>query len=150
LFAINDTPLEVTPFAEVMLLVRDRNILKKAFKFMNSREYYRRRKTGKPSSAVQESKNNFMSTIRRSRVSQDAFGKKYVEYEIGCQLRVAGMRVQKDIVYKWNVWKRFSEFEQLNQDIRRSLGWQMDGIEFPSSHTFILNKFAPEFIEQRK
>lgn len=43
LFEINDIPLSTVKFEEVMKLVRDRNTLKKIFKFMNSREYYRRK-----------------------------------------------------------------------------------------------------------
>jgi hypothetical protein len=43
LFEINDTSLLNCKFADVMKLVTDRNILKKEFKFLNSREYYRRK-----------------------------------------------------------------------------------------------------------
>jgi hypothetical protein len=73
-----------------------------------------------------------------------------VEYEIVCQLRLASTQVEKEKVFKWSVWKRFSDFEQLNATLRRDLGWHMESIEFPSSHTFVLNKFAPDFTEQRK
>ena len=31
-----------------------------------------------------------------------------------------------------------------------SLGWQMDTIELPSANTFVMNKLAPDFIEQRR
>jgi hypothetical protein len=41
LFAINDTDVDSLPHADVVALVRDRNILKKVFKFKNSNEYYR-------------------------------------------------------------------------------------------------------------
>ena len=90
-----------------------------------------------------------MSVVKRYRFVEDD-KKKYVEYEIASQLRVAGLRVQKDIVFKWSLWKRFSDFERLHQLLRDSLGWQMNGIEFPSSHTFVLNKLSSEFIDQRK
>ncbi len=43
LFEINNTPLQNTSFAETMKMVNDRNILKKTFKFCNSKEYYRRK-----------------------------------------------------------------------------------------------------------
>lgn len=43
LFEINSTPLANTTFAEAMKIVNDRNILKKVFKFVNSKEYYRRK-----------------------------------------------------------------------------------------------------------
>lgn len=77
-------------------------------------------------------------------------GRKFVEYEIACQLRMAATKVQKELVYQWSMWKRYSEFAALNQDLKRSLGWQMDGIEFPSAYTFVFNKLSSEFIEQRR
>ena len=43
LFEINDTSLMNVKYSEVMRMVNDRNILKKTFKFINSREYYRRK-----------------------------------------------------------------------------------------------------------
>ena len=43
LFAINDTKLESLTHADALVLIRDRNILKKIFKFMNSNEYYRKK-----------------------------------------------------------------------------------------------------------
>jgi len=149
LFAINDIQLDVVPFHEVMVIVRDRNILKKAFKFMNSSEYYRRKKMASTSTLVHDQRNNFMSIIRRTRVQQDG-SKKFVEYEIACQLRVVSMRVQKEIVYKWSVWKRYTEFDTLHNNLRVNLGWQLGAIEFPSTHLLVLNKLSPEFIEQRR
>lgn len=43
LYAINEISLDVVPFAEAMNMLLDRNILKKTLKFMNKREYYRRK-----------------------------------------------------------------------------------------------------------
>lgn len=43
LFAINDIQLDSVAFEDALVIVNDRNILKKTFKFMNIREYYRRR-----------------------------------------------------------------------------------------------------------
>jgi hypothetical protein len=97
----------------------------------------------------QDAKNSFLSTVKRSRISEEK-SKKFVEYEIACQYRLVGFKVQTEVVYQWSVWKRYSEFEQLHAAIKRTLGWHMDSIELPSSHTFVLNKLAPEFIEQRR
>lgn len=36
------------------------------------------------------------------------------EYEIACQLRMVSMKVQKEKVYRWTVWKRYSEFLRLD------------------------------------
>jgi hypothetical protein len=43
LFEINDSSLMYTKFEDVQRMVADRNTLKKVFKFINSREYYRRK-----------------------------------------------------------------------------------------------------------
>jgi hypothetical protein len=40
--------------------------------------------------------------------------------------------------------------EKLHQQLKRSLGWQMDGVEFPPAKSFAWNKLAPEFVETRK
>ncbi len=90
-----------------------------------------------------------MSTIKRTRMT-DMSGKKVAEYEIACQLRLASEKVQKEIVYQWSVWKRYSAFERLHRELKRSLGWRLDGIDFPSPHTFVSNKLTPEFITQRR
>ena len=153
LIAVNDVTLDCVPHNEVMRIVNDRNLLKKAFKFMNSTEYYRRKKAtggGIGLTLQNDSKNCFLSIIRRARISQSSSNSKFVEYEVACQWRVASMRLQKEIVYKWSVWKRFSEYTVLHNLLKKSLGWQMQSIEMPSEHTFVMNKLSPEFIEQRK
>lgn len=94
-------------------------------------------------------KNSFLSAVKQSRISEHG-GKKYTEYEISCQYRLVGTKVQTEVVYQWSVWKRYSEFEVLHTSIKKSLGWQMDGIELPSAHTFVMNKLAPEFVDQRR
>jgi hypothetical protein len=43
LFAINDNQMSSVPFAEVLSVLNDRNILKKYLKFMSSSEYHRRK-----------------------------------------------------------------------------------------------------------
>jgi hypothetical protein len=52
---------------------------------------------------VNDSKNNFLSIVKRARVSQTSLSSssQFVEYEIACQMRVMSSRVQKEIVYKW-------------------------------------------------
>jgi len=161
LFAVNETQLDYVPHAEVMFIVNDRNILRKVFKFMSSAEYYRRKSAGAYGSgsaaaaataaAAAEAKSSFISIIRRARVNQDQGpSKRHVEYEIACQMRAGGRRVEKEIVYKWSVWKRYSEFEQLHKSVKASLGWLMQKIDIPPSHTFVYDKFSAEFIEKRR
>ena len=43
LFEFNDTSLLNTKFNDVLKLISDKSVLKKELKFMNSREYYRRK-----------------------------------------------------------------------------------------------------------
>ena len=43
LYAVNDSKLENMLHDDVMAIVRDRNLLKKTFKFLNPKEYYRRK-----------------------------------------------------------------------------------------------------------
>jgi hypothetical protein len=43
LFEINDVPLANLSFVETVKMVSDKNLLKKTFKFMNSKEYYRKK-----------------------------------------------------------------------------------------------------------
>lgn len=105
------------------------------------------RRVNKTTVAGGDSKNNFLSIVRRCKISDDG---RNGEYEVACQLRVTGSRVQKEIVYKWSVWRRYSEFERLHSKLKKSLGWQLEQIDFPSSHTFVMNKLAAEFLEQRK
>ena len=45
MYAINDSKMDVVAHREVMQIVRDRNLLKKTFKFMNVNEYYRKKKS---------------------------------------------------------------------------------------------------------
>jgi hypothetical protein len=152
LFAINDIHLDSISHADTISMVRDRNILKKTFKFMNSREYYRKRRgiSSNPALAAESSRSSFLSSIRKYRILTDSTNRKYVEYEIACQFRVPGARVQKDLVHKWSVYRRYSEFERLNAALKTSLGWLIEGIEFPSPYTFAMNKLSPDFIEQRR
>lgn len=90
----------------------------------------------------------FICTLKQTRLN-DTESKKFTEYEIACQLRVPAS-IQRDKVVRWSVWKRFSDFEALDAALRRTLGWQMDIHEFPSSHSLSLNKFSSSFVEQRR
>ena len=152
LFAINEIQLEVLPFAEVMGIIRDRNLLKKAFRFMNAGDYYHRKR--KKANALNmfhtDQKNNFLSIVRRARIIDEHTKPKFVQYEVACQMRVVSMKLQKEIVYKWSVWKRFTEFSALHEAMKTTFGWQLADVEFPSTHVFVLNKLASDFIEARK
>jgi hypothetical protein len=83
-------------------------------------------------------------------VTDSAQGK-YAEYEVACQWRIVGNdRIAKDRVFQWSVWKRFTEFDTFHKQIAKSLGWLMDGMQFPPAYTMTLNKYSAEFIERRR
>jgi hypothetical protein len=90
---------------------------------------------------------NFLSIIKQGRVNES--GKKYAEYEVASSLRVPAS-IQRDRIVKWSIWKRYSDFEVLDAALRKDLGWQMDAIELPSSHSLAFNKFGNSFIDQRR
>ena len=106
-------------------------------------------KAGKNSTAKQSGKVPFMSMINRSRINNFA-STKFAEYEVCCQLRLASLSVGKEKTFKWSVWKRYSDFEQLHKHMKQTQGWHMDNIAFPSAYTFSMSKLSPEFIEQRR
>ncbi len=156
LYGVNDILLDTIPHNEALNIILDRNILKKTFKFISLNEYLKLKRrisslatSNNNSSTIDNNKNNFLSIIKRSRVN-DNNGKKYAEYEIACQWRVITMKLQKEIVYKWSIWKRYSDFDLLHNNLVQSLGWQMNGIDIAPSHTFVFNKLSAEFIDQRK
>eukprot|EP00986_Skeletonema_menzelii_P014117 scaffold8941_cov145-Skeletonema_menzelii.AAC.2 len=86
--------------------------------------------------------------------------KKIVQYELQCHLLLRhdpnssfspnntssrhhggiGIRNKNAIHHSWSVWKRYSEFQSLDTELRNTFGWQMDaiddgkGIVFPSVH----------------
>ena len=80
--------------------------------------------------------------------------KKIVQYEIQCHLLVRdpnspfcqsnqgnnSLNGKNAVHHSWSVWKRFSELQLLDAELRTTFGWQMDalddgrGIAFPSSH----------------
>ena len=97
---------------------------------------------------VVSSKNEFVSIVRRARLA-DEDKKKFTQYEIACQLRIP-TRLQSEKVYKWSVWKRYNEFQELNEQMQKIYGWQIENIPFPPSHTFIMYKFSDDFINRRK
>jgi hypothetical protein len=109
---------------------------------MNSREYYRKSRRGLNTNnltSANDKTNHFLSSIRRYRISTDESNRRYVEYEIASQFRISELRSQNDVVHKWSVWKRYSELDKLHQCLTKTLGWQMESLEFPSAYTFSLN-----------
>mmetsp|Transcript_12996 Transcript_12996/g.21249 ORF Transcript_12996/g.21249 Transcript_12996/m.21249 type:complete len:401 (-) Transcript_12996:155-1357(-) len=153
LVAINDVSVINTPFSDTKAMFA-KSMPTKVLKFTSATDYYSRKKgiaQGKNVTGGKEgnNKNSFLSLIKRSRVNNFA-STKFAEYEIVCQLKLASVSVDKDKTFKWSVWKRYSDFELLDTQLRKGLGWHMDTISFPSSHTFVMSKLSPDFLEQRR
>ena len=155
LFGINDVRLDVINFPEALAMLNDRNLMKKQLKFINEKEYYIRKRAsgatgGAGSTAAADSaKQGFLSTVPRYKLNESG-AKPFAEFEIKCQMRVPGDKLHKDIVHKWSIWRRYSEFEALNEALIKKLGWLMKGCEFPPAHNFSLRKLEPDFLEERK
>lgn len=146
----NDTFLGSVAHKDAQALLDDQRTLKKELKFMGSSEYYRKKQGGTGISAAKvEAKDMFASIIRRARLSEDG-KKQFTQYEIACQMRQPGARLANEKIYKWSVWKRYNEFQQLHEDMQRKYGWQVESITFPPTHTFVLDKFSDDFINRRK
>lgn len=151
LWSINETNLSQSPFSEVISMLNDKNLQQKNVKFLNSGEHYRRKQGKVRTSGTlrTNTKNPFLSIIKSYRIVS-AGSSKFAEYEITSQLKVASTRVEKEKIFQWTVWKRYSDFESLEVSMRTSLGWQMEHIEFPPAYTFTVNKLSPEFLNRRK
>eukprot|EP01041_Mallomonas_annulata_P003063 gene3063-6005_t len=179
LYSINEIIVNRIPHSEVMAILRNNKININSLKFINIQEHYRRKRgLSQTQTSFNKSKefkqdSQFNSIIRQSRIQDnttstttsttttspsttsismntDYKSKKYVEYEIACQMRILGSKLDTNTVIKWTIWKRFSQFEKLHQAIVKEFGWRLGSLELPSSHTFVFNKFSVEFIEQRR
>merc|ERR1719502_427631 len=54
-------------------------------------------------------------------------------------------------VHKWSVWRRYSEFEELEKALQKQLGWQMERVgEFVPKNNFSFSKLSAEFVETRR
>ena len=135
-------------------MLQDPQLLKKELKFMSSSEYYRRKQKGSGSGGGAlgraDGKSNFVSIVRRARLQTDEKNNRYTQYEIASQLRVPGVRLANEKVYKWSIWKRFNDFQKLHEEMLKSYGYQVESISFPPSHSFVFDKFSDDFINHRK
>ncbi len=58
----------------------------------------------------------------------------FQEYEITCDHKEKSLA--KNVCYLWRVWHRYSEFQVLDQELRKLLQWKMKPIEFPAKKSF--------------
>lgn len=154
LVGVNETSTIDLPFDHVVEVLCDENIVKKVLHFASRAEVERFRASGSIPGRLTDPMDmgrRFTSRIRRARLSgAPGGGFAYAEYEIVCSLSLDSNKVEHVTVRKWQVWRRYSEFERLEDQVRKSLGWHIEGLVFPPKHPFVLDNLAPEFLEQRR
>ena len=88
----------------------------------------------------------------------------FVEYEVVCHLiirwnneHLESMKIGSNgIERRWSVWRRYSEFRQLDQHLRAGYQWQIDAVEggvpFPSRRSIssLFHGLSPDFVDQRR
>jgi len=158
LYLINDSVITQLPFDSVKIILSNQSIPIRKLKFICSDEHYRRKRgiirqpTGL-STAVDTFSTVFQSIIRQYRVCNETQGKKFVEYEIACQLRMSNSkRLDSSHLLKWTVWRRYSRFESLHKAIVGEYGWKTKCLEecYPPAHVLVWDKFSSPFLEQRR
>ena len=77
------------------------------------------------------------------------YKKHFKEYEVVIDYREKASFKRVDNGYKWSVWYRYSAFEALDAQLRKTLAWRMDSIKFPDKHT-LSSSLSQEFIDKRK
>ena len=157
---VNNSSLAHISHHDASRIITDGNILRKNLTFCSSREYYRLKSsrafsTGQGISEYLKNASNsgddppFTSFISRYRIKGEGQDK-VVEYEIACQLRTISERLHTQQVYKWTIWKRYSDFVTVHKELTKFLGWQMEKIRVPPSHSMTWDKFNEAFIQKRK
>ena len=90
------------------------------------------------------------SPTREGEPTTTATEQPYIQYEIQCHILFRDPSSfqsytnpnsnPNNMHHSWSVWKRFSQFTTLDEELRRDFGWQMDalddgrGVVFPSLH----------------
>ncbi len=157
---VNNSSLAHISHRDASRIIQDGNILRKHLTFCSSREYYRLKSsrafsTGQGIAEYLKNNSNsvddppFTSFISRYRINGEGQDK-VVEYEIACQLRTISERLHTQQVYKWAIWKRYSDFVTVHKELTKFLGWQMEKIRVPPSHSMTWDKFNEAFIQKRK
>ena len=87
---------------------------------------------------------NVRMDVRASRIT--AIGRKrHVEYQIICFYRASDL--QKTVT-RFEKWRRYSEFSDLDQSLRNEFGYHMEKVKFPPKRRF--GNLDPTFIAQRQ
>ncbi|KAG6598058.1 uncharacterized protein IUM83_09403 [Phytophthora cinnamomi] len=107
-----------------------------------------------PRFAVSQAENEFEFHARVVKFRPHVDGT-HAEYLITCSCQVFSKMVARRLMKEWSLWRRFSEFEELYQALKKSMGPQMEGIALVKhkrdAFRGVLGKaFDPEFLEERR
>ncbi|ETL49662.1 hypothetical protein F441_00927 [Phytophthora nicotianae CJ01A1] len=68
----------------------------------------------------------FQARVVNSRLHVDGT---HAEYMITCSCQVFSKLVGRCLMKEWSIWRRFSEFNELYQALKKSMGPQLEGID---------------------
>ncbi|ETN24516.1 hypothetical protein PPTG_00808 [Phytophthora nicotianae INRA-310] len=68
----------------------------------------------------------FQARVVNSRLHVDGT---HAEYMITCSCQVFSKLVGRCLMKEWSLWRRFSEFNELYQALKKSMGPQLEGID---------------------
>jgi hypothetical protein len=87
---------------------------------------------------------NVRMDVRASRIATVA-RKRHAEYQVVCFSRASDL--QKTVT-RFEEWRRYSEFYDLDQALREEFGYHMEAVKFPPKRTF--GNLDPAFVAQRQ
>jgi len=76
----------------------------------------------------------------------------YIQYEIKCHLIIKSNNQQEEEI-SWSTWKRYTEFKNLDEQLRQTFGWYMEGINFPPINilsTVLYGTIHSKFVQKRR
>ncbi|KAA0149269.1 hypothetical protein FNF28_07372 [Cafeteria roenbergensis] len=83
--------------------------------------------------------------IRRWRTSPDG---SFSEFEVACRTNEKDRVTLRVLDIKWSVFRRYSEFADLDKSLRHTYGYQMNSIKLPGKRLF--GNKRPEFLDERQ
>ncbi|KAG3227685.1 hypothetical protein PC129_g1741 [Phytophthora cactorum] len=94
---------------------------------------------------------NFQARVVKSRPHVDGT---HAEYLITCSCQVFSKLIARRVMKAWSLWRRFSEFDELHQALKKSMGPQLEGIDLVKhkrdAFKGVLGKaFDHNFLEKR-
>ncbi|KAG7393423.1 hypothetical protein PHYPSEUDO_009627 [Phytophthora pseudosyringae] len=107
-----------------------------------------------PRFAVSQAENEFEFHARVVKYRPHVDGT-HAEYMITCSCQVFSKMVARRLMKVWGLWRRFSEFDELHQALKKSMGPQLDGIELVKhkrdAFRGVLGRaFDLDFLEERR